>query len=179
MVAGPALIALKAGAALAGGIAEDSAARREGRALDENARLTELGGENDVLAALRQSRMEEGEAVAAAAGSGQLSIGSGSIADIIYSNAVQRQMEALNIRASAASQAAGLRSQASDARARGKAALFGGVLRAGAAALQGIDTMKNRRRIDAATQADRDWDKRQPQPLGAIPIPRAAVKVGN
>lgn len=179
MAAAPALIALKAGAALAGGIAENSAARSEGRALDENARITELTGEQDVLSAARQSRMEEGAAVAGAAGSGQLSVGSGSIADMIYANAVERQMELLNIRAGASSQAASLRSQASDARARGRSALFGGVLRAGAAALQGVSEGRNRTRIDAATTASRAWDRAQPQALGSIAIPKRKVSMGG
>lgn len=175
MAAAPALIALQAASAIAGGISENSAARKEARALDENGRITELTGEQDVYSALRQSRMEEGEAVAGAAASGQLSIGSGSVADMIYANAVERQMEALNIRYSASSQAAGLRAQASDARARGRAAIFGGVIRAGASALQGVNEMNNRGRVDAATGASRSWDRSQPQRVGAIKIPRTSV----
>jgi hypothetical protein len=178
-VAGPALIALQAGAALAGGIAEKKAADREGRALDENGRITQLTGEEDVLSAARQSRMEEGAAVAGAAGGGQLSVGSGSIADMIYANAVERQMELLNIRAGASSQAASLRSQASDARSRGRSALFGGVLRAGAAVLQGVTESRNRGRIDAGTTAARDWERSQPQVLGSIRIPKRKVSMGG
>lgn len=179
MAAAPALIALQAASTIAGGISENSAARKEARALDENGRIVQLTGEQDVLTQARTSRMEEGEAVAAAGASGQLSIGSGSIADMIYANAVERQMELLNMRASASSQAAGLRAQASDARARGKKAIFGSVFRAGAAALTGISNARNSAKMDTATAAGRAYERRQPQQTGAIQIPRGRASTGG
>lgn len=171
MASGAALIGLQVASALAGGLSERSQARSEARALDQNARLTELDGENDVLAALRQSRMEEGAAIADSGASGQ-TIGSGSVADIIYANAVARQQEALNIRASAASEAAGLRGQAKATRKRGDAALIGGVFRAGAAALSGIHSQKQYERVRSAVAAGRAAELQQPQKLGSIPVPR-------
>jgi|688.fasta_scaffold01422_30 hypothetical protein len=172
MAVGPALIALQVASAVAGGLSENAQARGEARQLDENARLTQLNGESDVLAALRQSRMEEGAGAADAAASGQQGIGSGNIADMIYANAIERQREAMTIRANAQSEASGLRAQASAARSRGKAAIIGGVFRAGAAALSGIQSQNDMARIDAATQAGRAADLRQPQRIGSIPIPR-------
>lgn len=172
MAVGPALIALQVASAVAGGISENSQARSEGRQLDENGRIVQLNGESDVLAALRQSRMEEGEGVAAAAASGQQGIGSGNIADMIYANALERQREAMTIRANAQSEAKGYYAQAKAARSRGKAALIGGVFRAGAAALTGIKSQQDLARVDAATKAGRAADMAQPQKLGSIPIPR-------
>lgn len=173
MASGAALIGLQVVSALAGGLSDRAQARSEAKALDENARLTELSGEQDATAALRQSRMEEGAAIADSGASG-LTIGSGSVADIIYANAVARQQEVLNIRASAASEAAGLRSQAKATRKRGDAALIGGVFRAGAAALSGIHSQKQYERIQAAVAAGRAADLAQPQKLGSIPIPARA-----
>lgn len=180
MASGAALIAIQAASAIAGGLAENSAARSEARQLDANGRQTQLQGEYDVLGALRQSRMEEGEAAAAAAGSGQQGIGSGSIADIIYANALARQQQAASIRASAQSEAKGYYAQASAARKRGKNAIIGGVFRAGAAALMGINSQSNQAKIDAATKAGRAAEFEQPQKIGSIPIPRSGnVSVGG
>ncbi len=175
MASGAALIGLQVASAVAGGLSENSQARKEAAQLDENARLTQLNGESDVLAALRQSRMEEGAGAADAAASGHQGIGSGSIADLIYANALERQREASTIRANAQSEAKGLRSQATAARSRGKAAIFGGVFRAGAAALSGIQSQKDMARIDAATKAGRTADLAQPQRIGSIPIPRRST----
>lgn len=170
MSASTALIGSQAFQQIAGGIGANNQARAEARVLDENARLTELQGEHDVLGALRKSRMEDGAMLAdAAAGGGGGGAGAGgSMADILYANAVQRQMEALNIRNAAANQAVGLRAKASMARADGRAAIFNGVMRAGAAVISGVET---KRATDAlAAQAARE---RAPiQPLGSIPIPR-------
>lgn len=172
MSAGTALIGVQAASALAGGITDNGQARAQGRAFDENARLTEYQGEFDVLAALRKSRMEDGAMLAdAAAGGGGGGAGAGgSMADILYANAVQRQMEALNIRHAAAGQASGLRAQASQARRDGKAALFNGVMRAGAAALTGVDKQKANARIAAQNDAERTF-----QPMGTIPVPRGGA----
>lgn len=180
MASGAVLIGLQAASAIAGGLAENSAARREARQLNENARQTELQGEIDVLTAMRKSRMEDGAMAADAAAGGQQGIGSGSIADMIYANARERQMEALSIRASAQSEAKGYRAQASAAKARGRNAIIGGVFRAGAATLMGIRDQRNQAKVDAATAAGRAADRAPPQKLGSIPIPRSgSVSVEN
>lgn len=169
MSAGGALIGMQAATQLIGGISENSQYRAQARTLDENARLTEYQGEFDVLAALRKSRMEDGAMLAdAAAGGGGGGVGAmGSMADILYANAVERQMEALNIRHAAAGQARGLRAQAAEARHNGRSALFNGVMRAGAAALQGVSQANARSQIQQINQSERNF-----QPLGSIPVPR-------
>lgn len=156
-------------------VGEVRGANAEARGYRENARLTELQGEYDVLGALRKSRMEQGASVADAAASGG-SIGSGSVADIIYQNSVERQMEALNIRAGAAGQASGLRSQAAQAKARGRAAIVKGVFRAGAAVLGGIKDQKNQDRLAGQVSTERAG---QLQPLGTIPLPSGTVGYGG
>lgn len=175
MASGAVLIGLQVASALAGGLSENSQARSEARQLDENGRIVQLNGESDVLAALRQSRMEEGVSAADAAASGQQGIGSGSIADLIYANALERQREATAIRANAQSEAGGYYKQAKAARSRGKAAIIGGVFRAGAAALTGIKSQKDLARIDAAVASGRASDLAQPQKLGSIPLPRRST----
>jgi hypothetical protein len=170
--ASTALIGSQAFQSIAGGISANNQSRAQARALDENARLTDLQGEYDVLSALRKSRMEDGAMLAeAAAGGGGGGAGAGgSMADILYANAVQRQMEALNIRNAAANQARGLRAQASQARADGRAAIFNGVARAGAAVISGIENKRASDRL--SVQAGRE---RAPiQPLGTIPVPRSS-----
>lgn len=172
MSASAALIGSQAFQQLAGGVAANNQARAQARALDENARLTETQSEYDVLSALRKSRMEDGAMIAdAAAGGGGGGAGAGgSMADILYANAVQRQMEAMNIRYGAASSARGLRGQAVQARADGRAALFNGVMRAGAAAIGGIETKRASDRLNAQWEKERTHG-RSLQPLGTIPVP--------
>lgn len=166
MTAGAGLIGLQAASSLMGGVAEDRSARAQAAALDENARLTETQGNVDALAAMRKMRMEDGAMLADAAAGGGMAM-AGSVGDLLYANGVQRSLEAANIRASAASRASGMRAQASEARARGRAAIYGGVFRAGAGALMGIRDQHNQAKLDAAI------GRQRVQQLGTIPVPRA------
>lgn len=167
MAGGPEMMAAQAAMQIVGGIAENSALRKEARALDENGRVIETQGAYDAVDALRRSRMQAGADVAAAAAGGS---GLASFADVIEANAVERQMEAMNIRFTAMSKADGLRAEASMKRDQGKAAIFGGILRAGASAIQSAGSQRAQGRIDAATARSR-------QPLGTIPIPASATLV--
>jgi hypothetical protein len=151
------LIALNAGMQLLQGVGESAQMRRGAQAQDENARLAETQGAYDALEALRKSRLALGEDVAALAARGGFG---GSVGDLLEAKAVERQMEAANIRYSAASKARGMRQDAANMRHGAQTALFGGIMRAGAAALTGRAEMQRGARIAAAMQ-----------PMGTIPVP--------
>lgn len=107
----------------------------------ENARLAELGGawrEDEIR---RRERAVSGEAISALAANG-VSVGSGSAQDLLFQNMLEGQHAALNARYEAASEAYGLRRSAAAKKAQAKSALFGGMLRAGAAAVTGMDQLQ-------------------------------------
>lgn len=176
MAAAAPLIALQVASHVVGAVADSDAAYKKARVLDENARLTELSGEQDVLASMRQNRMQDGAAMADSAASGGVA-GGGSTADLIYANAMSRQMEAMNIRAGAAGEARNYRAQARAARSSGKAALVKGVFRAGAAALAAAHDQKNAEALKAQTGAERA--AQLAQPLGTIPVPKIGAYAGH
>lgn len=170
MTASAAIIGSQAISAIGGGIAGLQAGNAEAAALNENARLEELNGNEDALARFRQSRIEEGAALAGAAAGGT-SVGSGSIADLVYANAAAREHERLTVVHQAKLRASGIRQQASQAKSEGRSALFRGVFRAGAAALTGISKNAAANKLDAATSRKQNSNLRRKQPLGAIPLP--------
>jgi hypothetical protein len=169
MAGGGALIAAQAGLQLLGGLEERGQYRAEARALDENARIEETQGAYDAVDALRAARMQQGEDIAGAAASGS-GLG-GSISDLLYQQAIENQMQAMTIRAEAGMRARGLRSQASGKRRAGDSALFGGVLRAGAAAIGGAASERAAGRIDRAEAYGRSSAY---SPAGTIPVPRGS-----
>lgn len=139
----PALaIGLQVAGSVAGGLMENSAAKREGRQLDEAARLDERQGSDDAMAAYRASRMQLGEDMAALAGSG-FAIGGGSAQDLLSAALVERELEGMNIRESARLAAEDKRRQAQARRKAGKAAMFGGLLGGVAAAVGGATQMRS------------------------------------
>jgi len=156
-------------------------ANRAASALDENARLTETQGAYDAVAALRQSRLQQGADFTAVAASGT-GLG-GSVSDLLEANAVERQMEALNIRYGASRKADAYRLEASQQRINGQQALFGGFLRAGTSALTGLDRQKQQGRIADAVARDgtsRTGGAPRAAPLAAIPLPPVSFELlGN
>lgn len=167
------LTALQAGGALLSGIGANAEARDEARALDRNAGEVATQGAEDALYSLRQGRMEAGAALSASA-SGGVGAGNGTLSDLMRANAEARWQQAFNIQNSAATEAANLRRQASARRKSGRAALFGGVVRAGASALSGYSDYRNRAQLSEANERRREEERRRPAPLGALPLPRGA-----
>jgi hypothetical protein len=165
-----AMLGLQAFAPLAGGIADNSAARAQGAALDEDARRTELQGNLDAAEASRESRSQLGEMIAAMGGDPT----SGSNADIIYQSQIERQYELLNLRYGAASKADSLRSEARQSRAAGRNALFGGIVNAGVAALGGYQDLKDRGEERAARKR-----LYSAQNSGQIAVPRTTTTGGG
>lgn len=154
------LIALEAGANLIQGVDQSNQLHAQARATDENARLTDTQGAWDASASLRAARMQQGSDIASAAADG---VGlTGSVADLIRANAIEAQMQAMNIRYQANQKARGLRIDAANLRQQGRSALVGGVFRAGAAALSGAHDAANTAKVAKA------------QALGTIPIPAAS-----
>lgn len=170
MAAGPAMIAAQAVMSIAGGLEQRGQYRAEARALDENARIEETQGAYDAVDALRAARMQQGEDITGAAASG---VGlTGSIHDMLFAQAIENQYQAMSIRAEAGMRARNLRQQADGKRRAGDSALFQGVLRAGASAIQGMGAGSATDRVAAAESAARSAQLGQP---GTIPIPSRAT----
>lgn len=151
------LMAMQAGMQLLQGVGESAQTRFAAQAQDENARVVETQGAFDALEALRRSRLAQGEEITALAAHGGLG---GSVGDLLEARATERQMEALNIRYSAASKARGIRQDAANMRHQAQAALFGGIMRAGASALTSRADMQRDAKLTAALQ-----------PSGTLPVP--------
>lgn len=137
MAASTAIIGLQVASSLMSGGGQMSQANAEAATLRENARLTELQGNNDAFAMMREQRMEDGAMAVANAGAG-VGAGSGSIGDILYANARARWESALNITANAKAQGDAMRSQAKQIKKAGQAAMVGGIMQAGASVLGGM-----------------------------------------
>lgn len=167
------LIALSAAGNVVEGVGANAEARSEARALDRNAGEVGTQGAEDALYSLRQGRMQAGADLAASAAGG-VGAGNGTLSDLLRANAEARWQEAFNIQQSAAKEAAGLRSQARAARRRGKFALVGGIVRAGASALGGYGDARNADKLSKAGVRWRDQQKKGPVPMGSIPLPRGA-----
>lgn len=162
--------ALQAAGSVIEGIGANKQAKAEARALEQNAIEAGTQGAEDALYSLRQGRLQAGADLAGSAAGG-VGAGNGTLADLMRANAEARWQQAFNITETASQEAAGLRAQAKASRSRGKAALFGGIVRAGAAALGGYGDMKNARRLDKANERRREQERKGPAPLGALPLP--------
>lgn len=143
-----------------GAVDQASQLRRSARADRENARRTELQGEIDVLQTRRDERGISGDAIAAMASSG-FGLGTGSAADLIRQNAIEREVEIGNIRYAANQEATGLRQQAADKKRAARSAIIGGVLQAGAQGAQGYERITGQQRLD--TQSQRERESRLPR----------------
>jgi len=146
-----------------GAVGEADQLKASARADRENARRGELQGELQVLQTIRDERQASGEAIAAMAGSG-VAIGTGTAADLIRQNAVEREMEILNIRYSAGQEAANLRASAANKKSAAKSAIVQGVISAVAQGAQGYANISNMNKADA--QAQKERDSRLPRKTG-------------
>lgn len=152
--AAPIAIGLQFAASTFGAIQESKGLKAEARALDENARLEESNGASAAVDAYRASRMQMGEDIVAFSASGGVSEG-GSAGDILAAQAIERELEVMNIHYEANNRASGLRAQAKDRRRAAKGALIGGVLGAAAQAISGVSAMRSQARSEAQNQQGR------------------------
>ncbi len=167
MSAGAAMAGFQIVGTLLGGVEANAAARRDARVLDENARLTRLAGEENIAAVIREERQVSGSAIAAMAGSAT-AVGTGTSADIIMQNAVEREIEIGNLRAQAEGEARNFEQGAMDRRAEGRSALFNSLFAAAGAGLESHVALEARRTRQAADAADHQSR-----------LPRRATKTGR
>lgn len=146
---------LQAGTAMFEGVSQSNADRGAAAMDDENARLAELQGALDTDSIKRRGRAVQGEAIAALGADGG-DISGGSAQDLIYQNSLSIEYAALSARYNAANEARGYRFRAGQERQSARNAIIGGVLRAGAAAVTGIQQKQDRAREDAAYQSRYD-----------------------
>jgi hypothetical protein len=148
--AGPFMMAFQS---VFSGVAQANADKGAAAADLENARLSELQGAFNVADIRRRGRAVQGEAVAALAEGGASVGDGGSARDLIYQNALDIELAAMNARYSAAGEARGYRSKAAQEKQAARNALIGGFLGAGAAAVTGISNARSQAREDAAYRA--------------------------
>ncbi|MFY9350664.1 MAG: hypothetical protein WBL20_07735 [Sphingobium sp.] len=150
-----AMIALQAAGTVMSAADEASALRRSARVDKENARRTELQGEIDALQTIRDERAASGMAISAMASSG-FAVGTGSAADLIRQNALERETEILNIRYQANQEATGLRQQAADKKRAARSAMIGGIMKATVQVLQGANGMNTQASVDKQAVLERE-----------------------
>lgn len=129
--------AMQAFGAVKGGNDQAKAANYEAGIDDENAHLALLDGAHDEASIRRQERAASGEMIAAQGASG-VQIGTGSALEALRENAYTAEYDALSARYTAATKAHGYSLDAQRQRAAARQAKTGGLLRAGAALLQGV-----------------------------------------
>lgn len=170
-----AAIGLMVGSQLFAAHSESEQLKDAARTDDENARLTELQGAFDSEDLRRRGRAQQGEAIAALGASGG-SIEGQSARDLIFQNQLELEYSVLSRTYSAAGEAFALRQSATGKRKAARSAMFGGMLRAGAAALTGVSDMNN-----AAATREAGERLRNARLPGAqkLPIPAGLVPTDN
>lgn len=172
------IIGMQAASALIGGAEDTKQGNAEAAALNENARRTELQGNIDGLTNLRETRMEDG-AMSVANASAGVGAGSGSIGDILYANARARWESSMNIQASANAEAKEYRGQAKQAKKRGQAAMIGGIMQAGAAALGGMGKESAYQKTQSAIQGYRKFQLQGPARTSLVASSFGRTTVGG
>ncbi len=143
-------IGLMAASTMMGAVGESQQLKADAAADAENARRTLLAGALETADTRRRGRAVQGEAIASLAeGGGGIGAGT-SAADLLFQNQLEIEYDVLSRRYGAASEAADLEQRAARKRAAARGALFGGMLRAGAQALTGIDQLNS---ANAASKA--------------------------
>lgn len=150
MAAGPVGLGLMVASQLFQGAQQAQGLNQQAGVDDVNAQRTLTQGAYEEDAVRRQERAVSGEAISAEAANG-VSVGTGSSLDLLYQNAREREYAVLVKRYDAGSQAAALQQKAAQERGAAKGALFGGLLRAGAAAVTGMGDLGNAGKIAGAT----------------------------
>lgn len=141
----------------------------------ENARLAELEGALATADIRRRGRATQGEAAAALAeGGGQ--IGSGSASDLLLQNALEIEWAVLSTRFGAQSEARGHMMQAGLKKQAAKHAIIGGFLRAGAAAVTGVE-----KAMGAKAEGDARQRRNEAYFPGAqqLPLPAGPIHAPN
>lgn len=162
-------IAVMAASQLYSGFTEMQGLNAGAKANRENARRAEMEGEYQALDVAQRERAVSGAAIAALGASGAR-VGTGSAADLIRQNAINREADILAVRYRAQSEADALRAQARQQKKAGRYALIGGVLRAGAAA---VSEYRDYKRDEAMAEAA-DRRRRAELPGGQqLPMPRS------
>lgn len=148
-------MAASSGGKIVEGIGARDAAYAQGQALDENARLSVLAGEQQAWTTRLQERRQTGEMLAAQGGSG-VQMGTGTAADLIAESSYQRELEILGVRQKAVRQANNYTTQANDARAAGRAALTKSIFGAVSGALSSFSAMRDQQSVSQSNQQVRD-----------------------
>lgn len=153
-----AAVAMQAAAPMVAAIGENKELRTAARVDEENARLSLLAGEQEVGQTLRDERQLAGDALSAMAGSGVM-IGSGSPADIIMESARQREREIIARRGQARGEQRNYLQASKDKRAAGRNALIQGAFAAVSTALNGADSIRQRRVQSHARDREREQNR--------------------
>lgn len=153
-----AMAAVQVVSTVVGAVSEASNLRGQARTLDENARLTQLRGEEEVAATYREVRQVTGQGAASLAESGVL-MGTGSAADVLRESVFQAELDVARTRQAAAGEAASLRQQADDARKAARGALIQGALGALGAGLSYKMGQDDKKRL-ATQRANERWSER-------------------
>ena len=154
MSAGAAFAGADAAATFMGGLLDRSRLRAEARVHTENARLDLLQGEEVIARTMREERQVSGAALAAMAGTG-VRVGTGTSADIIRQNALEREIEVGNLRAQAQGASRNNLQAAADARAAGNDALIGATIGAASRIASYASQRDSQAKVDAAVDAER------------------------
>lgn len=152
--AAPLALGLQLAGGIYGAVNQSDALRAQARTDEANATLAEADGARQIGDLRRKARATQGEAMAALGMNGT-AIGTGSALDLITQNAVEAEWDVLNARYAAGRQADVLRQEAAGKRSEAKAALWGGLIGAGAQALGGYAQMRQQGRVIAAGTAGR------------------------
>lgn len=144
-----------------GGFEERAQYRHEARALEENARLRLLAGEQQAAQSYREERQVSGAALAAMGESG-FTVGTGTAADLLMQNALEREIEIAAIRAQAQGEAVNDLNAARDKRYAGRLAVLNGLLAAGGTAMSHMAGRDAQKKLDEAIERDRQ--SRLPRP---------------
>lgn len=149
-----AAMALQSGGQLFGGFSAAGQERAAARIDTENARLSLLGGEQDVYNIRRAERRQAGDALTEMAGSGVLT-GTGSAADVIAASAQQAEMDIAARRTQAMGERRNYLASAAAHRNAAGAAIIGGVFGAVSSVISGANDMRNQGRMKTQGQWER------------------------
>lgn len=151
-------MAVAAGAQAIGGLmgaAEESRSLKQSARIDEeNSRRTLLSGEEQVFQTIRDERMVSGEAIAAGGSSG-FELGTGSAADIIRQNGIERETEILNIRYQARGEADDLIRSAREKRRAAKGAIVKGIFGAVATGAKFASDRDTQKKVSERAERER------------------------
>lgn len=156
MAADPISAGLMVASSVLGGFEKRRAYKAQAAVSDENARLSELAGEQQIQQTRHDERALAGEAIAAMGESG-FALGTGTALDLIQQSALQRELEIGNIRAQAQGEAHNHRMAAYDARRAAKGALLEGLIGGAAAGLDFASASSARGKLNAVTASERSY----------------------